>query len=183
MRVKKQPVIYRSEDSTLITIETQQNDFYEAIDFAKKFEKADGKKEFDLSAKQRRKHRSLDANAYLWVLIGKLAEVLKLPTEEVYRLQIQGAGAYEILPIKNEAVERWKDIWTSKGLGWICENMGASKLKEYTNLRCFYGTSVYDTEQMSRILDSVINECKLQGIETLTPDELERIKQTWQNAE
>ena len=109
--------------------------------------------------------------------------MLKLPTEEVYRLQIQGAGAYEILPIKNEAVERWKDIWTSKGLGWICEDMGASKLKEYTNLRCFYGTSVYDTEQMSRILDSVINECKLQGIETLTPDEIERIKQTWQNAE
>ena len=85
MRVKKQPTIYKSEDSTLITIEAQQNDFYEAIEFAKKFENADGEKEFDISVKQRRKHRSLDANAYLWVLLGKLAEVLKLPPEEVYR--------------------------------------------------------------------------------------------------
>ena len=179
MRIKKQPKIFRAEDSTLITIEAQFNDFNEAIKFAEKLEKANGEREFDLTAKQRRKHRSLDANAYLWVLLGKLAEVHNITAEEVYRLQIKDYGVYEIVPIREEAVEQWIRAWSSKGVGWLCDDLGDSKHEGYRNIRSYYGTSVYDTKQMSRIIDGVVEECKLQGIDTMTPDEIERIKQTW----
>lgn len=180
MKIKKMPQIYRAENGTLITIEAQSNDFNEALKFAKKLEKANGDIEFDLTVKQRRKHRSLDANAYLWVLIGKLAEAQNITSEDVYKLQIKDYGVYEIVPIREEAVEQWVRAWSSKGIGWVCDDLGESKHEGYRNIRSYYGTSVYDSKQMSRIIDGVVYECKLQGIDTMTPDELKRIKGLWQ---
>lgn len=130
--------------------------------------------------KEYRERRSLDANAYCWVLIGKLSAALGLPPEEVYKEAIQDVGGnYEVVPIKAEAVETWKRIWIGSGTGWICQDMGESKLKGYRNLMCFYGSHVYDTQQMSRLIDVIVEECKLQGIETKTPDELARMVQEW----
>lgn len=124
--------------------------------------------------------RSLDANAYAWVLIGKLALTLRITPNEVYREAIRSIGDnYVTLPIRNDAVERWKAIWESKGIGWISEELGPSKLDGYTNMVNFYGSSVYDTRQMSALIDCIITECKAQGIETAKPDEIERLKQEW----
>ena len=53
--------------------------------------------------------------------------------------------------------------------------MGPSKIKGYTNTRCFYGSSVYDTAQMSRLIALIVEECKAAGVETMTPEELERL--------
>lgn len=138
-------------------------------------------KPYTAELKEFRQKRSLDANAYCWVLIGKLAAVLRISPNEVYREAIQNIGGnYEILPIKENAVERWKQIWQGKGIGWICEVIGESKLRGYMNVRCLYGSSVYDTQQMSRLIDTIVFECKQQGIETATPEELMRMKEEWQ---
>lgn len=126
-----------------------------------------------------KKKRSLDANAYCWVLIGKIAKAIESSADEVYREIICSVGSYEILPIKAEAVEHWEHIWTSKGKGWIVESLGDSKLKGYENLRCWYGSSVYDTKQMARLIDEIIRECKELGIETLTPSEIQKMKEEW----
>ena len=142
-----------------------------------------GKKDRPYTAglKEYRERRSLDANAYCWALIGKLSAALGLSPEEVYCEAIQDVGGnYEIVPIKEEAVETWKRIWGGSGTGWICQDMGESKLKGYRNLMCFYGSHVYDTKQMSRLIDVIVEECKLQGIETKTPDELARMVQEWE---
>ena len=130
--------------------------------------------------KEYRKKRSLDANAYCWALIEKLSAALGLSPEEVYCEAIRDVGGnYEVVPIKEEAVETWKRIWGGSGTGWFCEDMGESKNKGYRNLMCFYGSHVYDTKQMSRLIDVIVEECKLQGIETKTPDELARMVQEW----
>ena len=57
--------------------------------------------------------------------------------------------------------------------------MGESKIEGYVNIRFFWGSSKYDTANMSRLIDGIISECKEQGIETLPPEELERLKQQW----
>lgn len=136
--------------------------------------------------KEYREKRSLDANAYCWVLIGKLAAALsteKAPVtpEQVYRNAIRDVGDnYEIMPIRNDALDRWKAIWTRNGIGWICEELGKSKIPDYTNTINFYGSSMYDKAQMSRLINIIVEECKAQGIETLTPDELARMTEEWQ---
>lgn len=136
---------------------------------------------YALEIKQHRKKRSLDANAYAWQLLGKLApamsthEVIFTP-EQLYREAIRDIGGnYEIMPVRDDALERWVQIWQSHGLGWVCEVMGPSKFEGYTNTRCFYGSSVYDTAQMSRLIARIVEDCKAAGVETMTPEELARM--------
>ena len=40
---------------------------------------------YDLEVKEHRKKRSLDANAYAWVLINKIADALRITPKEIYR--------------------------------------------------------------------------------------------------
>ncbi|NMA23732.1 MAG: hypothetical protein GX938_09545 [Spirochaetales bacterium] len=136
--------------------------------------------ELSIEIKKYREKRSLNANAYLWVLIGRLAEKLRLPTVEVYREYVRDFGVYEVIPIKEEASERFIQSWSKNGLGWIAEPMHReSKLKGYVNIVCYYGTSVYDRAEFSRILDAVVEDCKAQGIETYNPNEIERLVEAY----
>ena len=148
---------------------------------AKKFVGEMQRVKYSVEIKQYRKKRSLDANAYAWQLLGKLApalsthEVIFTP-EQLYREAIRDIGGnYEIMPVRNDALERWVQIWQSHGLGWVCEVMGPSKFQGYTNTRCFYGSSVYDTAQMSRLIARIVEDCKAAGVETMTPEELARM--------
>lgn len=141
-------------------------------------------KKYAVEIKEYRQRRSLDANAYLWTLLGKLAAKLSvqgrpgqpgvvITPEEIYRDAIRDVGDnYEVMPVRNDALDRWKSIWQKNGLGWVCEEIGPSKLPGYTNVRNFYGSSAYDTAQMSRLIEIIVAECKAQGIETMTPEEL-----------
>lgn len=128
--------------------------------------------------KKYRKKRSLDANAYAWELIGKLALEMNLTDIEVYRQEIGKAGVYEVLPIKKNAVDRFIEVWSKKGLGWICETF-ESKIDGYTNVRAFYGSSIYDSKEMSRLIDNIKNDCKLYGIETKSEEEINRLLNEW----
>ena len=60
--------------------------------------------------KEYRQKRSLDSNAYAWVLIGKIQDKLNIPKEEIYRDLIRNIGSYEIIPVKNEAVEKFRQF-------------------------------------------------------------------------
>lgn len=135
---------------------------------------------YSAELKKHRNRRSLDANAYFWVLCGKLAAKLGLPKDEVYRSLIKDVGDnYVIVPIKNEAADKWIDNWQSKGLGWVCDILGESKLDGYTNVMSYYGSSTYDTKQMSTLINLIVDECKLQEIETMTPQELSLLLEAW----
>lgn len=128
--------------------------------------------EYELTITKPKNPKSNDANAYYWALIGKLSEKINVSPRDIYCHHIQDIGGnYEIVPIRDDAVETWKRNWTRKGLGWVCESLGESKFRGYTNMICFYGSSTYDSRQMSRLIDLCIEDCKAQGIETLTPSQ------------
>ena len=124
------------------------------------------------------KKRSLDANAYAWVLIGKLQEVLNIPKEDIYRDAVQYVGNYEVVPIKNEAVEKFRNAWSSNGLGWITETT-KSKLEGFTNVLAYYGSSVYNTKEMSRLIDLIVEECKQFNIEVKPKSEIDSLLKEW----
>ena len=44
----------------------------------------------------------------------------------------------------------------------------------------YYGSSEYDTAQMSRLIELIIAECREQGIETKTPAELAALMEEWE---
>jgi hypothetical protein len=132
-----------------------------------------------IKAVKYRNKRSLDANAYFWILVDKLASKTNMKKEEIYRNAIKEIGGVsETICLRNEAVEKFCANWQKKGLGWQTDTL-PSKLDNCTNVIVYYGSSTYDSKQMSMLVDSIIQECKQQGIETLTSDELERMKSEW----
>lgn len=136
----------------------------------------DEAQDYTVTVEKKKKRRSNDANAYLWTLIGKLAAALDLPRTEVYKQLVREYGETTPTPIREDAVDFWIRQWTDRGIGWQCEDLGPCRnIPGYRTILNFYGSSEYDTKAMSRLIDGLIQECKEQGIETLTPDELKRM--------
>ena len=163
-------------ESGWLMVKPVREDMGKAMSIVRKMKQ----KLYDLTIKEHRKKRSLDANAYAWVLIGKLAEAMRLSPTEVYIEAIQNiAGNYEVIPIREEAVDKFTEVWKKNGLGWPCVDMGPSKIQGYRNLRAYYGSSTYDTRQMSMLIDALIQDCKALDIETLTPDKLALLMEGW----
>lgn len=132
----------------------------------------------NVELKKYKKKRSLDANAYMWVLVSKIQEKLNIPKEDIYIDAIKNIGVYEVIPVKDEAVERFIEAWKHNGLGWVCETT-KSKLEGFTNVIAYYGSSTYNTKEMSRLVDLIVQECKQLNIETMTPEQLSVLKEEW----
>lgn len=124
-------------------------------------------KPLTVTVKEFRQKRSLSQNAYLWVLLDKLGAKLNRSKEDIYKIYVKDYGVFETLPIKNEAVERFIKNWSKNGLGWFCDDLGESKLNGYTKLIAYYGSSTYNTAEMTRLIDAVIQDCEEQGIQTM----------------
>ena len=137
-------------------------------------------KVYDLDVKEHRKKRSLDANAYAWVLINKLADVMRIPPTEVYRQAIQEiSGNNEIIPIKEEAVDHFKQAWSHNGIGWMVRDMGKSKLPGFRNLMVYYGSSVYNSTQMNALIENLVQDCKALDIDVMTERERSLLMEEW----
>lgn len=121
--------------------------------------------------------RSLNANAYMWQLIGKLAKKMNLTNNEVYRKHVKEAGSFTVLQMEEDEMKEFERIWQSKGLGWICEK----SIDKYGQivLLAFHGSSIYTTKEMTRLIDSVVQDCREQGIETKTNDEIDSLLKEW----
>ena len=129
--------------------------------------------------KQIRKKRSLDANAYCFVLLDRLSAELQTPKEELYRRYIKEVGdVSDIVCVPDKAVKRLTEQWERNGLGWQTETF-PSKLDGCTNVILYYGSSVYDTKQMSRLIDLIVQDCQSIGIETRNPEEIKSLLEEW----
>ena len=165
-----------SEDSDGIWLSLRVKDRRAAIQAAAKITKP-----HTVDIKQYRERRSLDANAYFWVLAGKLSAVLQIQPDDVYKQYIPHVGGnYEIIPVREDRIEHWDRIWCSGHLGRCTDDLGPCRnTKGYHNIRSYFSSSDYDTAQMSRLINLVVQDCKDQGIETLPPHELDRMIGAW----
>lgn len=136
-------------------------------------------KAYDIEIKEHHEKRSLDSNAYCWTLIDCLAEKLALSKTEIYRSYIKEIGGNrETVCVQERAAEKLCRGWEHNGLGWQTDTM-PSKLPGCVNVVLYYGSSTYDTAQMSRLIDMVVQDCKAQGIETLPPEKLAAMSEEW----
>ena len=128
-----------------------------------------------IKAIKHRNKRSLDANAYCWVILQKIAEVLHQDKWNVYLEMLGKYGVFTHIIVKPNVVDKVKEEWrTVKELGEVSVN-GMTGIQ----LQCYFGSSTYNTKEMSVLIDGIVYEAKELGIETLPPDELERMKIEW----
>lgn len=136
-----------------------------------------------LEVRKQTKKRSLDANAYCWALLERLAEVLGRSKDDLYREYIKSVGVYRDFHLLPEEAESLRTAWGLLGTGWITEQVDYTPDGEHLLIRAYYGSSRYNSKQMARLIDSIVEDCKDQGIETLTPSELASMKEAWGRAE
>lgn len=133
----------------------------------------------EVTVKKYRKKRSLDANAYAWVLLDKLAESTGIPKMELYINAVRNVGGNtEVICVRDQAVDKMREVWKRNGAGWFTETM-PSKIPGCTNVILYYGSSTFDTAQMSRMIDYIVDDCKAVGIETMPPEKLEAMLKSW----
>lgn len=162
-------------DTVVLSIELDsyyRQDVYNAVNAISASDKP-----FILSLEQQKRRRSLNANAYCWVLCQKIAEKVGATKEAVYRKNISEVGSFEVVEVASAAVPRFIKRWHGNGLGWIAEPY--QEKNGFTTVIAYYGSSTYSTAEMARLIDALISEAKSVGVETLTPDELERLKTSW----
>ena len=139
--------------------------------------------EFEIKPyKEKPKKRSLDANAYYWVLLDQLANVLGLARDDLHKEMLHDFGTWEynadgspkwvILP-KNEPLPKdgyFYDMGADVSVKG--ENSGDEMGHAYTIIR---GSHTYNPTEMSRLINGLVQECRQQGIETMTPAEIEEM--------
>ena len=160
-----------------LTIEINENEAFETA-----FDELHAKEKISIELKPYREKRSKDANSYFWVLCGELAAKIGIPKEDIYREYVREIGGnYYTTCLKEDEVQAACDCWSRNGLGWIYDIL-PSKLNGCKIALLYYGSSEYDTAQMSRLIDMVVYDCKENGIETATPNEIADMLNLWENA-
>ena len=143
-----------------------------------------GGKKLSIKAELYRSKRSLNANAYMWVLIGELAKVINEPRIEIYRQAIMDAGVMKPLVTKTElAQEVIKALTDTKPTGTGDFAIAGNNKNGWTEIYLYIGSSKYNTKEMSMLIDYIVEECKEQGIDTKTPEEIADLLARWENAE
>ena len=130
--------------------------------------------------KKASKHRSLSANNYAWLLIDKIAEKTGIPETEVYQQAIREIGGVSYFyGMREDAYEAFCEIWKAGHLGRQVEIIPGSTKPGWINVRAWKGSSDFDSAQMARLIDSLIQEAENQGIPTVPDKEVERMKAQW----
>ena len=133
----------------------------------------------DYEIRKRRKKRSLDANAYCWVLIDQIAALTGINKAEIYRSALREIGGVsDVVCVSKKAADRLKYCWERQGLGWQCI-LDRSRFENCANATLIYGSSVFNTKQMSSLIDSLVQDARSLGIETLTDEKRSLLVEEW----
>lgn len=130
----------------------------------------------NIDIKKHREKRSLNANAYCWCLIEKIAEKMGKSKEEIYRRMLEDYGTIATDDNGRKVIFSLRaDIDVSKYFKYF-KFLGDSKDGQYKHYYVIKGSSEYDTEEMKRFIDGIVQDCQMLGIETMTPDEIAKLK-------
>lgn len=127
-----------------------------------------------------KKKRSLNANAYAWKLINDIALAVRESPEDVYREALKNIpNICEVLCVQDKAVDSMERLWTRNHIGRRVERE-ESKIKGCTNLYIYYGSSDFDTRQMSMLIDNLVQDAQALGIETRPEEEIKSLLEAWE---
>ena len=152
-------------------------------DFKQAYDELEGCEKLSIEIKPYREKRSLNANAYFHVLCGKIADKLSMSKYRCKNILIGRYGQPDLLDNGSQAILK-TNIPTSQMLEQEtlhCMPCGSKEENgiEITFYRVYRGSHTYNTEEMSILIDGTVQEAKDLGIETMTPDQIEEMKQKW----
>lgn len=135
----------------------------------------------NIELKKYRKHRSLDANAYFWKLLTELCELVGIDTVEEYKRRVKELGIFRQFKIEKDNIKTFEKMWTAQGIAWFCEVADTTYIgnTEFKIINAYYGSSSYNSKQMARLIDGVVQDCKEYEIETKPRAEIDSLLKEW----
>lgn len=123
--------------------------------------------------------RSLDANAYAWVLIYKIADKMRLEPVQVYRQYIRDIGCkVSMVTVSAEDVELEVDSFVAGHLGRLVD-IADHNIPGFAVLHKKYGSSNYSRAEMARFIDSIVQDCLALGIEVKDQGYIDSLLGKW----
>lgn len=139
-------------------------------------------KEISVEIKPYRKKRSLNANKYMWELCSQIGEKVELPANEIYRDAITQMNVFKYFMLTQNEASTFKQVWEDKGTGWITDQVDYDEDGDRVVIRAYYGSSTYNTKQMSRLIDWLVEEAKELGITVISEQERTLLIDNWKGA-
>ena len=144
-------------------------------------EKLKNENKLNIELKKYRKPRSLDANKYFWKLLQEVCDHKDIDTIEDYKRRVKELGIFKQFKIMTQDVKTFEKIWTDRGIAWFCEIVDTTYIgdTEFKIINAYYGSSSYNSKQMSRLIDNLVQDCKAVGIETKPQAEIDSLLKQW----
>lgn len=135
----------------------------------------DGGKVVMADVDEYRNKRGRDANACLWWCLGRIAKALTADTWTIYLQMLRRYGVFETVTVNVDALENLRKKWRESDI--IGSRIINNRL--YCDVNLYFGSSTYDTEEFSALLDGVISEMKEMGLEPPLPEEVRAALEKW----
>ena len=139
------------EDKKILTIELRKNEEIEV----------------------KRRKRSKNANSYFWTLLQQLCEELNLDVIQEYKNRVKALGIFRQWEIDTKNVPTFVQTWEDKGIAWFCEIV--EEIGDKTIINSYYGSSSYNSKQMSVLIDNLVQDCVAVGIQTMSDEEIKEL--------
>ena len=123
-----------------------------------------------------REKRSLNANAYCWALVGKIADALRISKDECYVKMLKRYGQGAVVKIQKKDIDKFKRCYPY--------HEEHEKLQDEENAQYFrfwVGSSHYNSEEMNILIDGIVSEAKGMGIPTETPERIAEMISLWES--
>lgn len=152
---------------------------YAAKAIIKELRNKDG--EYMATIELKKRKRSLDQNALMWALLTIYAEAQgggrrgSVQPEDVYMQMLSRYGVAEFVMAVPEAEKTLKNAFRVVKKVDTRDYNG----KEMAVFKCYYGSSKYDTKQMTGLIDGIFDELALIGIDASTSRDVQAYYKDW----
>lgn len=139
--------------------------------------------EYMATIELKKRKRSLDQNALMWALLTIYAQAQgggrrgSLQPEDVYMQMLSKYGVAEFIMTVPEAEETLKNAFR------VVKKVDSRTYngKEMAVFKCYYGSSTYDTKQMSDLINGIFDELAQLGIDAETSKQVQAYYQDWRD--
>lgn len=132
-------------------------------------------KDIKLDINKNSDKRSLNANAYFWKLVTELGHKLGFDKDQMYIRQLSRYGVFQDIIIKREALPHFE-----KEFRYVEIFDDGYEVGEMLTARCYFGSSLYTTKEMSDLIEGTVNDCHDLGIDTWSKEEIDYLLSIWE---
>lgn len=137
--------------------------------------------EYTAKIELKKNKRSLDQNSLMWALLTIYAEAQgggrrgSVKPEDIYMRMLSKYGVAEFIMTVPAAEETLKNVFKVISKVDTRDYNG----KEMAVFKCYYGSSTYDTKQMSDLINGIFDELSIIGIDASTSRDVQAYHKDW----